>query len=412
MAQSVHKLRTGLRWFTVIAVPPLVALMAWAAVDGFRNNLDDEGRIGLGAVLLIVVLFGGMALVFIGALVWAFRARVVIDGDRMTVRGVFTTTVVTPDRMSGFRYVNGQLYLYLKGRKFGIQLYGFENFGVIDRWIQERTHDMAAAQLDEEDAAIAADTSLGFSESEREARLQTLRTTIRHANHLVYAAIAAALVNFLFIENELAELLAVGALVLVPVFLDLLALSNRGHVRIDYDEGSRYPQILTATLAAGAALALMSLLDRGALLDGTYYDWLVLLILAKGLLWVFIDRDRLKVMLNRGWLVTVLSVVGMILISAAWVGGSLYQANKLLDTSDTEWHETVVVETKISSGRTTSYSVKLAPWDPAQTEVVEYTLRRAEFSKFEEGMPVQVGVRQGAVGIAWASDLRAIPGSD
>lgn len=383
--------------------------MAWAAYESLRNNLDDDGHIQVRVALLALLIFGGMSLVFLGALVWAFRARVVIDGDQMTVRGVINTTVVTPDRMNGFRYLNGQCYLYLKDRKFGLQIYGFENLPMILQWIRQRTHDVGEALLEEEDVAISEDQSLGFTKSDKEARLRSLRKTIHRANYPVYGAAAVGLINFLFVENDQVELVAVGILVLVPLLLDVLALSNRGHVRIDYDEGSRYPQILTGTLVAGVALAMISLLDRGTLLNGGFYDWLIVLITAKGLLWVLIDLDRLRSMLKRGRLITTVSIIGMLIISGFWIGGSLYQANKLLDTSEVRWHDTVIVEKKISSARTTSYTVALAPWDPGQKDVVEYTLRRAEFEVLGEGMRVRVGVRQGAVGIPWASDLQAVP---
>lgn len=404
-SRSVHRVNPKFRWLTASLVPPLIALMSWAGFEAMHNNPGDDGEIQLWVVLLSLLIFGGMSLVFLGAAVWAFRARVVIDGERMTVRGVFFETSVTAKQMNGFRYLNGQFHLYLKDRRFAIQIAYFEDLRVITQWIRQRTRDLVEEMLDEEDAAISSDASLGFTEADKAERLDTLRNLIQRINFVVYIAAGIAFVNFLFIEHVVVEFAAVGVLVVTPVFLDLLALSNRGHVRIDYDEGSRYPQIFTGTMVAGVSLALMSLLDRGALLDNRFYEILFLAILAKGLFLCFIDRDRLKVLLRRGRGITALTVVAMFAMPAFWVGGSLYQTNKLLDTSPTTWHATQIVNKRITSGKTTSYTVELAPWDPAQKGVVEYTLRRAEFERFEEGTPVRVGVRQGAVGIPWASDL-------
>jgi hypothetical protein len=403
--RSVHRVSLKWRWLTVLFVPPLVALMSWAGFEAIHNNLSDSGAIQLWVVLLSLLIFGGMSLVFLGALIWAFRARVVIDGERMTVRGAFFETLVTSERMNGFRYLNGQFRLYLKDRKFGIQIVGFENLWVITQWVRQRTRDIVEDMLVEEDAVISSNASLGFSEADKTERLETLRKAIRRVNILVYVAAGAAFVNFLFVEHDVVELAAIGTLVLVPVFLDLLALSNRGHVRIDYDEGSRYPQIFIGTMTAGVALALMSLLDRGALLGNRFFDLLFVLILAKGLFWCFIDRDRLKLLLSRGRAITAITVAALFAVPGFWVGGSLYQANKLLDTSPTSWHATQIIEKSVSSGKITTYTVELAPWDPAQKDAVEYTLRRAEFEGLEEGMKVRVGVREGAIGIPWASEL-------
>lgn len=402
----MHRISPKYRWLTVLLAPPLTALMLWAGFESLHNNLGEDGEIQLWVVLLSSLIFGVMAAVFLCALVFAFRAQVVIDGERMTVRGAFRTTVVTPDRMNGFRYIHGYLYLYLIDRRWGTQIAFFEDVWVIARWVHQRTHDILAGMLREEDQAISSDQSLGFTEADKEARLATLHKVIKRVDYLVYVAGAIAFINFLFVEHALVELIAVGVLMLVPVFLDLLALSNRGHVRIDYEEGSRYPQIFTGTMMAGVVLALLSLLDRGALLDKAYYELLFVFVLAKGLLWCFIDRDRLLLLRSRGVAITAITVLAMFVVPGFWVGGSLYQTNKLLDRSETEWHATEILEKRVSSGRTTSYTVRLAPWHTERQDAIEYTLRRAEFDDFEAGMAVEVGVREGAIGIAWAADLR------
>lgn len=404
--RSVHRVDRKYRWGTVLLVPPLVALMAWALYESIHNNLDDNGDIQLWVVALGCLVFGGMALVFLAAVVWAFRARVVIDGEQMSVRGAFSTTVVTPERMKGFRWWNGQFYLYLENRTWALQIGYLENIWVIYRWVEQRTSDIVGEFLEEEAEEIAADVSLGMTEDAKEARLQSLQNVIKRINYVAYLAGAVAVVNFLFIENTEVELVAFGTLMLVPFYLDMLALANRGHVRIDYDEGSRYPQIFTATMTAGGVLGLLSLLDRGALLGMNFYAILAAGILLKGFFWMYLDGERLEVLSRRGRSVTALTLVAMFVLPGFWVGGSVYQVNKLFDQSPVTWHETTILEKKKSTGsRTTSYTVELAPWDPDRDAPVEYTLRRREFESFEADMAVRVGVRDGALGISWASDL-------
>lgn len=404
VARSVHRVSLKYRWGTVLLVPPLVALMVWAFYESMHNNLGENGEIQLWVVVLASLIFGGMTCVFLAAVVWAFRARVIIEGEQMTVCGAFSTTVVTADRMSGFRWWNGQFYLYLKDRRFAIQFGYLDDMSLIYRWIEARTTDIVGEFLQKEDAEIAADQSLGMTEDAKGERLQSLRNIIKRINYVVYLAGGVGVVNFLFVERNDVELIAVCALMLVPLYLDMLAFSNRGHVRIDYDEGSRYPQIFTGTMSAGVVLGLLSLLDRGALLDLRFYEILAAGILVKGLFWLYLDIERLKMLLLRSKAILLITVAAMFLVPGFWVGGSLYQFNKLFDKSPTTWHATKVLEKKVSSGRTTSYSVELAPWD-SRPGPVEYTLRRKEFERFEAGMPVRVGVRDGALGIAWASAL-------
>ena len=131
---SVHRVSNRWRWFTVIAVPPLVALMAWGALEISRNNLDEDGSTELWALVFAIVVLGGVAISLIGALIWAFRARVIIDGDQMTIRGVVRTTTFTRDRMEGFQYLNGQLNVYLKDHYFAVQIAYFENMWLMRRF--------------------------------------------------------------------------------------------------------------------------------------------------------------------------------------------------------------------------------------------------------------------------------------
>ena len=403
---SVHRVSNRWRWFTVVAVPPSVALMGWGALEIFRNNLDEDGSTEVWALVFAVVVLGGVAIGLLGALIWAFRARVIIDGDQMTIRGAFRTTTFTPDRMEGFQYLNDQFNVYLKDRRFAVEIAYFENMPLITQWVREHTYDIVAELLEEEDREIRNDVDLGMTADARSETLKSLRNWIIWANTLIYAATGTVVVNFLFFEDLRVEQGAITILIMTPILLYLFAIMNRGQIRIDQEEGSRYPEIFTALMTSGVALAFLSLLDRGALLDGSLYELLFVAILANGLIWCFIDARRLVTLWERGRAAAVMTAIAYLAMSGFWAGGFVYQVNKHLDESPTEWHATEIVEKKIESGKTTSYSVKLAPWNSSFSEPVKYTLRRDEFELFEEGMPVVIGVRAGALNMAWASELK------
>ena len=406
--QSTHRVNKFGRWLTVLCVPALLALMSWGIAEVIGNYRSGDADVNIWVSAFALLMFGGLSMVFLAGLLWAFRGRIVIEGDRMIVRGALTTTVVTPERMDGFRILNGQLYVYLRDRRFGLQIAYFERPWFIEQWVRQRTTDILGEMLEEEDAAITKDIELGWTEADREHRLESLQRLVRRFNLLVYIAAGAAVGNALFVNHNVVERAAVGALVLLPVFLDFIALSHRGHIRIDHDEGSRYPEIFTATFTSGIALCLLAAFEPGALVDEwRFYEILIAAIVAKGLLWCLIDTDRLGVLRRRGGEVLAWTVFALFAIPALWVGGSLYFVNKHLDVSNATSYRTEIVAKKKTSGKIPTYSVTVAPWDASLVEPIEIQVRHVDFESFEAGMWVRVSVREGAIGVRWVSGLVA-----
>jgi hypothetical protein len=404
---SVHRVSAAWRWLIAISVPALVALMIWAIREALLNLLVRETETQWWAGVLALALCGGLTLTLLAALIWAFRGRITIDGDKLVVRGAFRSTTITPDRIRDFRHFNNQLYIYLTDKSWAVTIGGFENQWLIYRWLSQRGTNIDDELRAREDEVFNRDQTLGMTEAERNQRLAKLHRIVRLGNRIVYAAAGAGFVNFLFFELKMIEIVAVGTLIIVPLLFDMLALANRGHVHVDHDDGSRYPQILTGTLVAGCVLALLSLLDRGALLEPGFYEIFAAALIIKGFIWYAIDPQRIATLRRRGATVFAISLVGIYLLPAFWVGGSVYQLNKLLDSSAIVWHETEIVDKKVSSGRTTSYSVAVAAWADGIEDPVEISLRRAEFDRLESGQRVTVGIREGAFGIAWVAELAA-----
>ena len=404
---STHRIGAPWRWFLYLLTPPLIALMGWGLYEVISNYRAGDPDVGLGALVVAVTMLGGITLLFLYGLILAYRGDVRIDADRMVVRGVFTTIVVTPERITGFRIDNDQIYVYLRDRRFGLHLSYLDGQWKIEHWLRQHAEDVLETVLAEEDEAIARDTELGFTTEDKEARLRRLRVWVERSNWLTYLAAAAAVGNAIFLEHRSVETAAIATLVFVPLFLDLLALSNRGHIQVDHDEGSRYPQIFTATMTAGVTLFLLAAFERGALVDKRcFYEVLALAVVAKGLLWCLIDAPRLSRMRERGRGVLILTIAGMFAIPAAWVGGGLYFVNKHLDTSQAVWHVTRVIERKTASGKITTYELIVAPWSEDIREPLAIDVRRADYEAYAEGSAVRIAVRDGGIGVRRVSDLQ------
>lgn len=397
------------KWFTVVIAPMLIALMIWGFREVVLNYLSGKGDPRLWITVLVLMVLGSMILLFAASVIWAFRARVTLDAEKIAVRGVFRTRVITARLIEGYRYINGQLHLYLLGRQWPVQLAYFEEQQRLTGWLFPRADNLDLRELDEEDELISQDPTLGITDEQKAEQLGRLRKVIRRLDYLAFATIPVAVANFLFLEHQEVARFSVAVLVLIPILLDAIGLANRGHVRVDYNEGTRYPQILTGTMACGLTLALMSLLDRGALPGNAYYPWLFAVTAAHGMLWLVIDLEGVRKAFERSGWVAILSVLGFFLLSAAWAGGAVYQVNKQFDQSPVTWHTTSVVRKKVAKGKTTSYRIEVAPWDESMSEPLEITLRRKEFQALFEGQKVEIGIGRGALEVPWVSAVRPRP---
>ncbi len=86
-----HDIAPRYKWLTVALAPILVALLAWAATEVIKNYLSGKGDPNIWVTAFVLTLLGSLVLVFLASILWAFRARIVLSDDRMTVRGLIRT---------------------------------------------------------------------------------------------------------------------------------------------------------------------------------------------------------------------------------------------------------------------------------------------------------------------------------
>ena len=261
-----YRVKNIWKWTTILAAPLLMALMFWGIREIILNYLTGKGNSPLWAVVLIVLFLGALGLVFFGSILWALRAYVIIQGNELLVRGIFFTRRIRPDQMDGFRYLQGKMHLYLKDKSWAVTLAYFERQHEIDIWVRRHTFDLDQQELKEEDAAIREDMTLGLTEGEKERRLARLRKIVGYFKTAAYSLATACVVNYFFFKFDSVTKITIGALIIIPILLDLLALQHRGHIRVDYREGTRYPQIFSGSMTCGVALTLGK--EKGLRLTG------------------------------------------------------------------------------------------------------------------------------------------------
>jgi len=404
---STHRVAARWKRLSVMLALPLAGLMAWGIVLIVQDLRSSTGGQDIWLFVLMLVTLGALMLLALAAPVWAFRARITLSGDTMALRGIFRTRILSAQHLEGYRRIKGQLQLYLKSEQSPVALSPFENQAALNDWVLRHAVDLTVDELAEENKRISRDLTLGATDAQKEERLAQLRGLTKNMNRVAYAAAAVGVSNALFLQAPIVQQAATGVLIVVPIGMILLALRNPGHVRIDYPQGSRYPQILTGIVACSLALWLMSLSDRHTLLGDTFYRWLVPLTLANVGIWGLIEIDRLRELYARGRVLVAITIASLLCLSVVWVGGAVYEVNKNFDTSKAVWSTTEVVDKrkgkKKSSG---TYYVEVAPWDGSVGKAVELEVSKKEYNAVEIGGPVEIGVRRGALEIPWVAKIR------
>lgn len=272
-----------------------------------------------------------MALLFLAALALILRARLTLSHQGMVLRGIFGTRTIPWQGIEGYRWRDGQIFIYPASDRWPMNLSHFENQGLLHAWLYCHLPDLHAAELAQEAREIGDDHELGLTGEEKAAKLAGLRRVVRAVNWIGYVAAVLGGLNALFLEHGEVQLVAASVLIGVPVALVILALRYRNQVRLDYKEGSRYPEALTGILASSLALGLISLLDPHTLIGERFYHWTLPIAAGSAALWLSLEWER--ILAQRRRLLIALHIASVVFLSSFWAGGSIYQVNKNSDVS-------------------------------------------------------------------------------
>jgi hypothetical protein len=115
----------------------------------------------------------------------------------------------------------------------------YERQHEIENWVRRHTVDMDQPELIEADTAIRQGMPLGLTDREKEQRFVRLRKVVGYFKAAAYSLASVCVFNFFFHKFDSLTQITSGALIIIPILLDLLALQHRGHIRVDYRKDTR-----------------------------------------------------------------------------------------------------------------------------------------------------------------------------
>ena len=323
------------------------AVVFWlASLSGDRVGMWlCVGLAALGAVLAAPVYF-------------SFKPILTLYPDRIEKTGLFGTQTLYRSMIEGAQAADeGGKFLLLKSASPAAK-----SMRLSTGWLSDPTfatwlggmRDLSAEAFQASEAEILADSRLGSSEAERARRLLSARRLVQIATYLSFAV-------YLWVFVYPAPYRwAIGAAACMPLFAGALVWTSRGLIVWGGQKTSARPSVMGVVWGSTAALALRAFLDIHIL------DWLTLVEVAAVIgicfAWPLTPHQE-------GAGRTLITVLAIALLPAAYVYGAAAQLNRMLDPSPAAVFQLVVRDHHVSSGRSTTYDITVDAWgdQPAGT---------------------------------------------
>lgn len=334
---------------------------------------------------LAMLALGGTAILAVRRERWTLREDAIEFRELGRTRR-FRREEIAGRRIVPLQYGQRMLVLELRGGRKPFQIgMGVRTDAALDAWLAALP-DLDALERARAEQELLRSLELGASEAERREVLDRAR---RWSRLLSVLAGAAAVWGFLRPRPYAA---AIAVLALIPAATWALVLARRGVYSLTGERNDPRPQVVLPLLVPGCVLMLRALLDLGVLDVERPLLWTVIACVPVGALFAASDPG----IKHRALVIPLLTL----LCGGSWIWGTLVFANALLDRSPSVSYPATVLGKQVTSGKHTTYTLRLSPWGPrAQAEGVD--VPRALYDTVRVGDRVCPRLRAGALGFRW-----------
>lgn len=360
--------------------------MTIALYYGLLDTTDWPTRIGY-----ILAFITGQALAWF-IVRFSNKNKVVVDDHQVHYFGAFAERTLSINEIKGFRVDPHYLYFLPVDKplkKIQVSTY-FGNFGELVHWARTHCKDLDSEQFIEDQMEILTDDNFGDDAEERSTALKRAKAFTKVFNTL------AAIVGFGTMFFPYYYQVAILSCVAFPLAAMAVTRLSKGLIKLNERRGSAYPSIMTSVLFPPLGLAIRAISDVTVIDYQNFWIPAAIVFLVMALLLITDKTAQLNFSKPMGYF----GVLGILIISAVYASATIVTTNMVFDSSETDWYESAVVDKRVSSGKTTSYYLKLAPWS-LQNDTDDVMVDRGAYDYYEPGDTASIFVRQGAYGISY-----------
>ncbi len=384
-----YKLAKGWAIFIYLTTPLLLLAFVYLLTLPLWPGMADKKTLQLYWLLAPVSV--GMITICILGFLDALKGRFIITGERVCRKAVFTSRELLLHQIAGFRA--DEKYIYIEPtdkslKRIKLSRY-FDGIPEILQWLDERFPDLDEQEVLRGAQAALEDDSLGLTFEERQA---TIAQASRRAKLINWSGGLIAAWTIFFTQPYELSILASA---LVPVVAILASRYSNGFIRVAENKKSIYPSVFTGLFFPSLVLCLRAMLDFNLLEYGN--AWKLTLLVAAIFMTLLLVQSREFVFqsLKDYGLAAFFAV-----LAVAYGFGLVVTLNGAFDKSKPSLYPAQVISKRISSGKSTTYYLRLTPWGP-QKESDDVTVSKQLYNRLRQGDAVNVGLWKGWLGIPW-----------
>jgi len=371
---------------TPVAMIPFGVLLLFPIIPDFNFDINQDVYYWFLLPLSVTMLF-----VIIVAFVNTIIGKFVIDKNRIYTTGLFNNKQIYFNDIKGYRIAEHFTFIESISNKTRIKLSNYyENRNELQDWLIWNYKNLNELEIIQEKQEILSKQDLGWTIEERESNFLKYK---RLAKILNWSGSIIAIVTILLLKkSDYVVLLCI----FYPIFCLLAILFSKGLLTIDERNEAVYPSVFWAFFAPTSVIFLRALMNFKIY----NYDnvWLLTAVIAFSFFFILIIN-------NRGFVFNKFEKISTILIFSVFIVfgysfGTVINLNCALDDSQPKKFKTIVLDKRITKGKSTNYYLTVSPWNN-QKEPKEENTNETDYELIKKGDTITINFYEGKLNIPW-----------
>lgn len=371
--------------FTPVIIIPFIVIL----IVPFIPEMDsDVGELTYNWFLLPFSL-GMIATILIASIDMVVR-KLIFDKNKVLSTGLFYSKILYFKDVKGYKERTYHIFIEANNnKKIKISKY-FEDWLEIKDWLGSNFPNLDIIEKNREEQEILNNQEYGWSAKEREENLAKAKKTAKILN---WSGGIIAIVTLLLMNHYKYTILLC---VIYPLICLIIIKYYKGLIKIDDRKHTVYPSVLWAIFAPTAVLILRSLIFY-KIFDFSNV-WHPSIIITLGYLVVLMINNKGQIFYKNEKILSVITMFTFIVFGYAY--GSAITLNCVLDESKPEIYKTIVLDKRVSKGRTETYYLKLSPWEK-QKEIKEVSVPKNLYDTLKINDQATIKLKKGKLNIPW-----------
>lgn len=369
----------------LLLVALFVFLLFMPFLPGFEKDFQKEVYYFLAPLSILMIV------VFVIGIIETAKGKFIIETNKIVSIGAFSKKELLFHEIKGYRITDKFIFIEAKREdqktiKIASQT---ANLNDIKDWLKNQYPDLNVQQKKNEKKEILNNPKFGWSKEEREKTLKRASKTVTIFN---WAGGITAVMAFFYPKPYS---LVVTLCIVFPIIGLILFKYYKGLIQIDSRENSSYPSIFAGLFFPSMAVFIRSLFDFNIFNYSNIWTPMTVLGLLLAAFFI-IGNSEFKFNKAKDFF----SILFLIVLMAGYSYGSIVFINCNFDESKNLHFKSSVLSKRISTGKSKTYYVELAPWGE-QKNSDEISVSEEEYNTYNVKDAVHVYFMKGKFEIPW-----------